>query len=69
MEFAKTVSTTDTSGIYAKTLSRGAKVFTAWDSEKYYLGNPGDYIACREDDPHDIYIIRGSLFNRLYSEV
>jgi phosphoglycolate phosphatase len=69
MEFAKTVSTTDTSCIYAKTLKRGAKVFTAWDSEKYYLGNPGDYIACREDDPHDIYIIRGSLFNRLYSEV
>ena len=69
MEYATTATTLDASGIYAQKLSKGAKVFTAWDKEKYYLGNPGDYIACRQDDPHDIYIIRGSLFPRLYEEV
>ena len=69
MEFARTVSTEDSSCIYAMPLTKGAKVFTAWDKEKYYLGNPGDYIACRDDDPHDIYIIKGSLFDRLYKEI
>ncbi len=66
MEFAKTVRAEDTSGIYARQLTKGVKVFTAWDNEKYYLGNPGDYIACRRDDPHDIYVIKGRLFDKLY---
>ena len=67
MPFAKTViSPSGTSRIYAKVLDHNVKLFTAWDEDKYYSGGPGDYIAVREDDPHDIYVISGRLFDDLY---
>ena len=68
LEFAKTLGVEDSTQIYAKPLTKGVKVFTAWDKEKYYLGNAGDYIACRVDDLHDIYVIKGSLFGSLYKK-
>ena len=55
--------------IYAHPLDKCVKLFTAWDDEKYYSGEIGDYIAFREDDPHDIYIIKKDLFDQLYKEV
>ncbi|MBR0146426.1 MAG: DHH family phosphoesterase [Eubacterium sp.] len=69
MECARGVISSGGSRILAKPLNRYVKLFTAWDEEKYYSGNPGDYIACREDDPHDIYIIRNRLFDKLYKEI
>lgn len=69
LEYAKGVISTGRSRIYAKPLDHCVKLFTMWDMEKYYSGNPGDYIAVREDDPHDIYIINGRLFDQLYKEV
>ncbi|MBP5261406.1 MAG: recombinase RecJ, partial [Clostridiales bacterium] len=67
MSYAKTViSPPGTSRIYAKVLDHNVKLFTAWDDDKYYSGEPGDYIAVREDDPHDIYVISGRLFDDLY---
>ena len=69
LDYAKSIVSTGTSHIYAKPLDRYLKLFTAWDEEKYYSGVPGDYIAVREDDPHDIYIISGRLFDQLYKEV
>ena len=67
MSFAKTViSPPGTARIYAKPLDHAVKLFTAWDDEKYYSGNIGDYIAVREDDPHDIYVIKERLFDQLY---
>ena len=65
--YAKTViSPAGTTCIFAKPLDHAVKLFTAWDDEKYYSGNIGDYIAVREDDPHDIYVIKGRLFDKLY---
>ena len=70
MPYAKTViSPPGTARIYAKPLDHAVKLFTAWDDEKYYSGNIGDYIAVREDDPHDIYVIKGRLFDSLYKRV
>ena len=69
LAYAKSVVSTGITHIYAKPLDRYVKLFTAWDEEKYYSGVPGDYIAVREDDPHDIYIISGHLFDELYKEV
>ena len=69
LPFAKEVASTGTSQIFARPLTRHIKLFTAWDDEKYYTGTPGDYIATREDDPHDIYIIKGRLFDQLYAEI
>ncbi len=67
MQYAKTViSPPGSAKIYAKPLDHYIKLFTAWDDEKYYSGVPGDYIAVREDDPHDIYVISGRLFDQLY---
>ena len=68
--YAKTViSPPGTSTIFAKPLDHPVKLFTAWDDEKYYSGNIGDYIAVREDDPHDIYVIKDRLFDQLYKPV
>ncbi|SCW30460.1 nanoRNase/pAp phosphatase, hydrolyzes c-di-AMP and oligoRNAs [Ruminococcaceae bacterium YRB3002] len=70
MPYAKTViSPPGTAHIHAKPLDHAVKLFTAWDDEKYYSGNIGDYIAVRDDDPHDIYIIKGRLFDKLYRRV
>ncbi|MBQ8924355.1 MAG: DHH family phosphoesterase [Lachnospiraceae bacterium] len=69
MPYAKGVISTGMSYIYARPLKRYVKLFTAWDDEKYYSGKPGDYIAVREDDCHDIYIIKERLFDLLYREV
>ncbi len=68
-EFARDAISQGGSYIYAERLYTYVKLFTAWDDEKYYSGGPGDYIASREDDPHDMYIIRGRLFGKLYKEV
>ena len=68
MEFAKAVISNGGGRIYARPLENHIKLFTVWDEEKYYLGRPGDYIAVREGDPHDIYIIKGGLFDQLYEE-
>ena len=68
LKYAKAVKTTGRARIFAKKLDTYVKLFTLWDEEKYYSGKPGDYIAVRDDDPHDIYIINGRLFHKLYKE-
>ncbi|MBR6881326.1 MAG: DHH family phosphoesterase [Clostridiales bacterium] len=69
MEYSRAVMSLSKSRIFAKPLDTYVKIFTEWDDEKYYLGRPGDYIAIRQDDAHDIYVINGRLFDQLYSEV
>ena len=53
-------------GIYVKQLEERTKVFPADDSEDYFLGRPGDYMAVRADDLSDIYIIRKDIFRQTY---
>ena len=55
--------------IYAKPLEKGVKVFTAWDKSKYMLGKPGDWLAVRSDDMHDIYVVERDIFKHSYNEV
>lgn len=43
-------------------------MFTAWDEEKYMLGKPGDYLAVRSDDKHDIYVVERDIFFKTYEE-
>lgn len=52
--------------IYARPLDKGVKVFTEWDKNKYMLGKPGDYLAVRCDDLHDIYVVERDIFVRSY---
>jgi phosphoglycolate phosphatase len=64
--FSKTcVSDTD-SVIYAAPIKRNTKVFTRWNTDGYMHGVPGDYIAVRENDLNDVYIIRGDIFLKTY---
>lgn len=68
LKHARCCYTTGTSRIYAKQLTRGAKIFTEWDRECYMLGEIGDYIACRFDDPTDVYIVEKDIFGLTYQE-
>lgn len=53
------------SGIYAKELSRKTKIFIN-DSEEYFIGQAGDFMAIRPDDYTDIYVIQKDIFHRTY---
>ena len=45
------------------------KVFTVRDREKYVLGKPGDFLAVRCDNKHDIYIVERDIFYKTYEEI
>lgn len=66
---AKTCVSQGVTHIFSKPIDHTMKIFTAWDHEKYMLGNPGDYLAVRTDDYHDVYIIEKNIFGRTYKEV
>lgn len=68
-DFAGVCVPTGSVKIYAKELDRGVKVFTAWDKEKYMLGKPGDRLAVRCDDLHDVYVVEKEIFDKSYDEV
>lgn len=68
-EFARLCVPTGEVHIYARPLDKGVKVFTAWDKDKYMLGRPGDYLAVRCDDLHDIYVVERDIFARSYDEI
>lgn len=68
-DYAKACVPSGTVKIYAKPLLKGVKVFTAWDKGKYMLGKPGDFLAVRNDDMHDVYVIEKKIFAKSYSEV
>lgn len=55
--------------IFARKLEKTTKIFTEWDEERYMLGKKGDYLAVREDDPHDIYIIEKTIFKKSYEKI
>ncbi|NLU31195.1 MAG: recombinase RecJ [Clostridiaceae bacterium] len=55
--------------IFAKPVTRATKVFTIWDRDTYMLAKPGDYLAVRKDNHHDIYIINKDVFSQIYEEM
>lgn len=67
--YAKSCITTGEVYIYAKQLEKRVKIFTAWDKEKYVLGNVGDYLAVRKDDLHDVYVIEQNIFYQTYQQI
>lgn len=66
---AKACLSTGDTVIYTKQLDHRVKVFTEWDDEKYMLGKEGDYLAIRQDNLHDVYIIEGTIFAHTYEKV
>lgn len=67
--YARTCRSAGGAQILAKPLDCILKLFTEWDPDSYYLGKPGDYLACRESDPKDIYIIEKDIFAKTYTLV
>lgn len=55
--------------IYVKQINEYVKIFTEWDKDSYMLGKPGDFLAVRQDDMHDIYIIRQDVFGMTYEKL
>ena len=55
--------------IYAKRLTRALKLYTTWDAENYMYGRPGDYVAVRQGNPKDVYIIMGRVFENTYEKI
>lgn len=54
--------------IFARPLEKRVKIFPNWDPDKYWLGKPGDFIACRTDDTKDVYVVQRDIFFQSYEE-
>lgn len=67
--YARSCVSTGGTSIYARPIDHRAHVFTAWYEETYMSGNPGDYLAVRADDLHDVYIISKDIFCNTYAPV
>lgn len=67
-DYAKVCIPSGEKRVYARVLEKGVKVFTGWDKSKYMLGRPGDYLAARQEDLHDIYVIEKDIFSKTYEE-
>ena len=65
-DYAKVCVPTGEVCIYARQLDSGVKIFTAWDPDRYMLGKPGDYLAVREYDHQDVYVIERDVFGKSY---
>lgn len=69
VKYAKSCVSKGKTTILAKELERRVKVFTSWDIENYMRGKKGDFLACREDDLKDIYVIERDIFFKTYEKV
>lgn len=69
MPYAKEAVFSGNSHIYAKQIDSITKVFTRWDEERYMFGRPGDYLAVREEDLNDVYIIKKEVFEKTYRSI
>lgn len=65
-KFAHTCRPTGETHIHAKKIEKAVKIFALWDENRYMLGHPGDYLAVRSDDEHDIYIVAEDIFDISY---
>lgn len=55
--------------ILTKRLEKRTKVFTAWNLDGYMFGDVGDYLAARDDDSNDVYVIEKEIFDLTYVKV
>ena len=67
--YIKACRSMETTYILARELDKTVKIFTTWDEQNYMLGKPHDYVAAREEDIKDIYVIVNDVFQKTYEEV
>jgi phosphoglycolate phosphatase len=68
LPYAKSCLPKGNPSIWARELTQGTKVFTPWYSEGYMYGKAGDYLAVRDDDHSDCYIIDRKVFEYTYEK-
>lgn len=66
-DYAKTCIPKASSFIHAREVTKRTKVFVPW-SDNYMLGEPGDYLAARQENPKDVYIIKKGIFKDTYQQ-
>ncbi|MCR5208631.1 MAG: DHH family phosphoesterase [Lachnospiraceae bacterium] len=67
--YAKTCRSNGGNIILSAPLERPTKVFTKWNKDEYFKGEPGDFLSCKEADPADVYIIAKDIFAETYKEI
>ncbi len=67
-KYAHTCKPTGETYIWARKINKAVKIFALWDENRYMLGQPGDYLAVRSDDKHDVYIVAKDIFAVTYEE-
>jgi phosphoglycolate phosphatase len=55
--------------VKAAPVEKHTKVFSYWDSEKYFSAVPGDFLAANETDLDDCYIVNRQIFFDSYEEM
>jgi phosphoglycolate phosphatase len=55
--------------VRAAVLEKDTKVFSYWDTERYFYGGKGDYLVANESDYQDCYIVRHDIFMESYELV
>ena len=69
VKIAKTCVFKGETMIFAKEIKKRKKVFSLGDEENYMPGKPGDYLAVRSNNEHDIFIIDKDKFNEIFEEI
>lgn len=64
--YAKQCVAKDGAQIWAAQLNRRVEILTTWG--EWHLGEAGDWLASRDDDRQDIYIIQETIFERTYEK-
>lgn len=55
--------------VKAVALEKPTKVFSFWDTERYFSAQAGDFLAANEDDLQDCYLISKKIFFETYGEI
>lgn len=64
-DFAKVCVPKEGPLVRARRIERRTKVFVPW-SQDYLLGEAGDWLVSRAEDPADIYIVKKDIFDKTY---
>jgi phosphoglycolate phosphatase len=67
--FANTCMPKNSKLVRAKELEKDTKIFTYWDSEKYFYGTHGDWLVADEGAFNDCYIVRRDIFADSYEPI
>ena len=69
MPYAYTCVPNDEKYVRARPLAKPTKVFTSWDTDKYFSGAAGDWLVANEGSYDDCYIVQGDIFTDTYAEM